>query len=133
MPIPPIYPPGCPQIPMYPPPYWSSVSWLPPTDSILGKHPTDSGPDGSHEELKKQRNSILIPKTLRIDDLDEAAKSSIWATLGIKNEHSGGGDLFKAFQSEGKDKKKSKATKPSPVLQANPAAFSRSLCFQERA
>ncbi|KAJ0441068.1 putative transcription factor C2C2-Dof family [Helianthus annuus] len=133
MSIPPMYPPGYPQIPMYPPPYWSSVSWLPPTDSILGKHPTDSEPDGSPEELKKQRNSILIPKTLRIDDLDEAAKSSIWATLGIKNEHSGRGDLFKAFQSKGNDKKKSKATEPSPVLQANPAAFSRSLCFQERA
>ncbi|KAI3761315.1 hypothetical protein L1987_51727 [Smallanthus sonchifolius] len=134
MPIPPVYPPGYPQIPMYPPPYWNPVSWLPPTNSILGKHPTDEEKsNGSHEESKKQRNSILIPKTLRIHDPDEAAKSSIWATLGIKNEHSGRGDLFQAFQSKGNEKRTNKANEPSPVLQANPAAFSRSLCFQERA
>ncbi|KAK1433721.1 hypothetical protein QVD17_10636 [Tagetes erecta] len=126
---------GYPPIPMYPSPYWNSVSWLPPTGSILGKHSTDGEPmkpNGSHES-KKQKSTILIPKTLRIDDPDEAAKSSIWATLGIKNEHSSRGDLFKGLQSKGNEKKKHTTTEPSPVLQANPAAFSRSLCFQERA
>lgn len=136
MPIPAMFPPGYPAMPIYPSPYWSSVSWLPTTGSILGKRSIDGEPikpDGSHEEVKKQRNSIIIPKTLRIDDPDEAAKSSIWATLGIKNENSGKGDLFKAFQAKGDDKKKHTAMEPSTVLQANPAAFSRSLCFQERA
>ncbi|MCD7467774.1 hypothetical protein HAX54_005393 [Datura stramonium] len=40
-----------------------------------------------------------LPKTLRIDDPGEAAKSSIWATLGIKHEvvDSVGGGLLKAF------------------------------------
>ncbi|KAK1422316.1 hypothetical protein QVD17_25344 [Tagetes erecta] len=133
VPVPvPVPPPGYPQIPMCPSPYWNSVSWLPPSTSVLGKHPTDEEAIAP-EELKKQKNSILIPKTLRIHDPDEAAKSSIWATLGIKNEHSGRGDLFKGFQSKENDKKKYKATEPSPVLQANPAAFSRSLSFQERA
>ncbi|KAL8217583.1 hypothetical protein R6Q57_020956 [Mikania cordata] len=135
IPIPPVYPPGYPQIPMYPSPYWNSVPWLPPTNSILGKHPMDGEAIKSNEEFKKQRSSILIPKTLRIHDPDEAAKSSIWATLGIKNEHSGSGrgDLFQAFQSKGDEKKKNKDNEPSPVLQANPAALSRSLRFQERA
>lgn len=136
MPIPAICPPGYPPMPMYPSPYWSSVSWLPAAGSILGKHSSDVEaiqPTGTHEGSKKQRNSVLIPKTLRIDDPDEAAKSSIWATLGIKNEHSGRGDLFKAFQAKGNEKEKHTATVPSPMLQANPAAFSRSLRFQERA
>ncbi|KAI3726880.1 hypothetical protein L1987_66686 [Smallanthus sonchifolius] len=136
-PIQPVCPQGYPPIPVYPPPYWSSVPWLPPAGSILGKHSPDVElvkPNGSHEDSKKQRSTILIPKTLRIDDPDEAAKSSIWATLGIKNEHSGSrGDLFKAFQSKGNEKKKNTTAEPSPVLQANPAALSRSLCFQERA
>jgi len=135
--FPPNCPPGYPPFPMYPSPYWNTVSWLPPTaGSVLGKHSTDEEPirpNGSNDESKKQRNTVLIPKTLRIDDPDEAAKSSIWATLGIKNEHSGRGDLFKAFQSKGDNKKKNTTAEPCPVLQANPAALSRSVCFQERA
>ncbi|XP_071728295.1 cyclic dof factor 1-like [Rutidosis leptorrhynchoides] len=128
MPIPTIFPP----MPIYPSLYWNSVSWLPPNVSILGKHLIDGEPikpNGSNEEPKKQRNSILIPKTLRIDDPDEAAKSSIWATLGIKNEN---GHPFKAFQAKGDEKKKHTDVEPPTVLHANPAAFSRSLCFQER-
>ncbi|XP_076918643.1 cyclic dof factor 1-like isoform X2 [Bidens hawaiensis] len=128
--------PGYHPIPVYPSPYWNTVPWLPsgPSHSILGKHSTEPiTPNGSHEDSKKQKNTILIPKTLRIDDPDEAAKSSIWATLGIKNEHSNRSDLFKAFQSKGNDKKQNTPTEPSPVLQANPAALSRSVCFQERA
>lgn len=136
MPIPTVCPPGYPPMPIYHSPYWSSVSWLPPSGSILGKHSTDEEarrPNESHEEPKKQKSSVLTPKTLRIDDPDDAAKSSIWATLGIKNENSGRGDLFKAFQAKGDEKKKQTATEPSAAYQANPAAFSRSLCFQERA
>lgn len=133
MPIPPL---GYPPMPVYPSPYWSSVSWLPPTGPILGKHSRDGEairPQGVDSEPKKQKNSVLTPKTLRIDDPDEAAKSSIWATLGIKNENASKGDIFKAFQTKGEEKKKQTATEPCPALQANPAAFSRSLRFQERA
>ncbi|KAI3759291.1 hypothetical protein L6452_06994 [Arctium lappa] len=138
MPIPAICPPGYPPMPIYPSPYWSSVPWLHPATSatnfsILGKHSTDGEEIKPNEEPKRQKNSVLIPKTLRIDDPDEAAKSSIWETLGIKKENSSKGNLFKAFQAKGDEKKKHPATEPSPLLQANPAAFSRSLCFQERA
>jgi hypothetical protein len=74
----------------------------------------------------------LVPKTLRIDDPSEAAKSSIWATLGITNEKSSsinGGGLFKGFQSKSEDRNYMAGT--TSVLQANPAAFSRSLNFHE--
>lgn len=135
IPIPAIFPP----IPIHPSTYWSCIPFLPPStpaktltshpcDPILGKHSRDDElikPNNCDDDLKKPKNSILIPKTLRIDDPDEAAKSSIWATLGIKNEN------FKAFQEKGYEKKKHPVTTSSPVLQANPAAFSRSLCFQE--
>ncbi|PWA42705.1 DOF transcription factor 2 [Artemisia annua] len=114
----------CPPLPVYPSVYWNCIPFLPPStpssDPILGKRVRD-------DDLEKPNNSILIPKTLRIDDPDEAAKSSIWATLGIKNEN------FKAFQGKSKDSKKHQETTNSPTLQANPAAFSRSLCFQETA
>nr|XP_043614669.1 cyclic dof factor 1-like [Erigeron canadensis] len=136
MQIPAFYPPGHPPMPIYPSPYWNSVTWLPPNFTNLGKHSRDVDairPNASHEESKRQKNSVLTPKTLRIDDPDEAAKSSIWETLGIKNENSGRGELFKAFQAKGDEKKKHTATEPCPALHANPAAFSRSLCFQERA
>ncbi|KAJ9567263.1 hypothetical protein OSB04_003229 [Centaurea solstitialis] len=132
MPIPAICPPGYHPMPIYPSPYWSSGPWLHPAASnfpILGKHSTDREEIRPNEEPKRQKNSVLIPKTLRIDDPDEAAKSSIWATLGIKKDNSSSssrGDLFKAFQAKGDEKKKHPATEPSPVLQANPAAFSRS-------
>nr|XP_043639975.1 cyclic dof factor 1-like [Erigeron canadensis] len=123
----------CPSMPIYPSTYLNGIPFLPPsipaTDhTILGKHTRDvllvKSSDGD-DELKKQKIPVLIPKTLRIDDPDEAAKSSIWASLGIKNEN------FKAFQGKGEETKKDHATGNSSFLQANPAAFSRSLCFQE--
>ncbi|KAL8244115.1 hypothetical protein R6Q59_010373 [Mikania micrantha] len=132
IPVPTILPP----MPIHPSTYWNCIPFLPPstptiTDSVLGKRSRNellisNDCDG---ELKKQKNknSILIPKTLRIDDPDEAARSSIWATLGIKNEN------FKAFQEKSKESKKHQDTTTPSVLQANPAAFSRSICFQETA
>ncbi|XP_048329903.2 cyclic dof factor 3 [Ziziphus jujuba] len=103
----------------------------------LGKHSRDGGdavkPDSNleQEEPPKQKNgsSVLVPKTLRIDDPSEAAKSSIWATLGIKNDSISGGGLFKAFQSKGDEK--SNIAETSSILLANPAALSRSLNFHE--
>ncbi|KAH7515962.1 hypothetical protein FEM48_Zijuj10G0083900 [Ziziphus jujuba var. spinosa] len=112
-----------------------------PNSSTLGKHSRDGNilnPASSQKEepVKENNNSeisVLIPKTLRIDDPSEAAKSSIWATLGIKNEKLNsvnGGGLFKVFQSKGDDK--NHVVETSPVLQANPAALSRSVSFHER-
>ena len=88
----------------------------------LGKHSRDSNP---LKEEKKEK-SLWVPKTLRIDDPDEAAKSSIWATLGIKPGDPG---TFKPFQSKAESKGQKSDT--AQVLQANPAALSRSQSFQE--
>ncbi|KAM7483323.1 hypothetical protein LguiB_007906 [Lonicera macranthoides] len=157
MPIPSVIP-----VPFCPPPYWNcnvpgswSINpWLspPPTPNqkeavvaasapyspTLGKHSRDGDlikPSNleQREPLveKNSESCILIPKILRIDDPDEAAKSSIWETLGIKHDSVSRGGLFKAFERKGDEKNHVNTT--SPVLQANPAAMSRSLSFQERA
>uniref|UniRef100_A0A5B7A526 Putative cyclic dof factor 2 n=1 Tax=Davidia involucrata TaxID=16924 RepID=A0A5B7A526_DAVIN len=152
MPPPAFGPPGFP-VSFYPaPPYWGSwnMPWLSPPPSstdysvmssspnspTLGKHSRDGNvlnPSNSGNENNSERG-VLIPKTLRIDDPREAAKSSIWSTLGIKNDHTdsiNGGRIFKAFQSTGGEK--NHIVETSLVLQANPAALSRSLNFQESA
>ncbi|KAF4357875.1 hypothetical protein CsatB_017646 [Cannabis sativa] len=156
VPPPAFCPPGFPMS-FYPGAYWNcpvpgtwNVPWFPPQPSspnqkspspgsgsnspTLGKHSRDGDTLNSdsceNEEPPKQKNgSVLVPKTLRIDDPSEAAKSSIWATLGIKNDSISGGGMFKAFQSKTNDKKGIAET--SPVLRANPAALSRSLNFHE--
>ncbi|KAG9159649.1 hypothetical protein Leryth_013618 [Lithospermum erythrorhizon] len=151
-------PPGYP-MPFYPAaPYWSynvpgtwSVPWISPPSGThtstppapapnsptLGKHSreenktTNFNEDGPKEDANAEK-CLWVPKTLRIDDPDEAARSSIWATLGIKNDSAnsiGGSGLFKAFQS--KNKEKPPSSEASTVLQANPAALSRSLNFNE--
>lgn len=151
--------PGFP-MPFYPAAaYWGctvpgtwSIPWLPqptspnhtapssgPNSPTLGKHSRDENilksSNSGDEEPQKENNAercLWIPKTLRIDDPGEAARSSIWATLGIKNDKAdtiSGGGLFKAFQS--KTDEKNHVAETSPVLQANPAALSRSLNFHE--
>ncbi|KAK4783126.1 hypothetical protein SAY86_007500 [Trapa natans] len=142
--------------------YWScsvpgtwSIPWVPgpsspattstgsaPNSPTLGKHSRDdqnalkqTGPGEDHQTVKESSagKSLWIPKTLRIDDPGEASKSSIWATLGIKNDRTepvGGGGLFKAFQSKSVDRNHN--SEASPALQANPAALSRSVNFHER-
>lgn len=144
-------------MPLYPPPaYWgftmpgawnnpwlaqpSSPSSATPSSPTLGKHSreentlTSNDAVGSDEQSSKGNNkekSLWVPKTLRIDDLGEAQKSSILTTLGIKNSKPDsicGGGLFKAFQPKGDEKED---TQNSPVLQANPAALSRSISFHE--
>lgn len=143
-------PPGFPMS-FYPAAFWN-VPWFPSHPSVtnpmslnsslnsptLGKHLRNDDNDDNlakqdhlqNEESPKQRNgSVLVPKTLRIDDPSEAAKSSIWATLGITNECVSGGGMTKAFQSK-KDGKKHVA-ETSPMLRANPAALARSLNFHE--
>ncbi|OVA08986.1 zinc finger protein [Macleaya cordata] len=110
-----------------------------PTSPTLGKHSREGDMlkqnVPSNDDKLTQNNSercLWIPKTLRIDDPGEAARSSILATLGIKNDTAdsfSGGGLFKAFQS--KIDEKNDVMETSQALQANPAALSRSLNFQE--
>lgn len=133
-----------------PPPFWGSTlpgPWSVPcfsspssatnhSTSALGKHSRDGEILNPASTLMENNSStercVLIPKTLRIDDPTEAAKSSIWTTLGLNNEKLSsisGGVLYKAFQSKGDSK--NRIIETSPVLQANPAALSRSLTFLE--
>lgn len=94
----------------------------------LGKHSRDVNLQGE----EKAEKCLWVPKTLRIDDPDEAAKSSIWATLGFKPDRKEPiikGGIFKAFES--KTKNKDQASDAEQVLQANPAALCRSQSFQE--
>uniref|UniRef100_A0A2P2QLS8 Uncharacterized protein MANES_14G079000 n=1 Tax=Rhizophora mucronata TaxID=61149 RepID=A0A2P2QLS8_RHIMU len=106
-----------------------------PNCRTLGKHLRDADTpktgDLENDGPSKHKNGcVLVPKILRIDDPSEAAKSSIWSTLGIKNESLAGGGLFKAFQP--KTDAKNHVVDTSPVLLANPAALSRSINFHER-
>ncbi|KAG7949008.1 hypothetical protein I3843_13G038500 [Carya illinoinensis] len=94
----------------------------------LGKHSRDANPQS--EETKER--SLWVPKTLRIDDPEEAAKSSIWSTLGIKPEKdkpSIRDSIFKA--SKLKSDTSSRTSDADHILKANPAAFSRCQSFQE--
>ncbi|OIW02139.1 hypothetical protein TanjilG_06734 [Lupinus angustifolius] len=157
MPPPPFCQPGYPMsfyptppywgVNVMPPPSWSvhpispnshSTTITSPNSPTLGKHSRDGNilsPTSLKEKPSTEtssdnnnsENSVLIPKTLRIDDPGEAAKSSIWSTLGIKND----GGIFKAFPSS-KGGDKNHVVEASPLLHANPAALSRSLIFHER-
>ncbi|KAL3640166.1 hypothetical protein CASFOL_015134 [Castilleja foliolosa] len=161
----PISPPTYVQLPFYSTamlPYWAgpniwNVPFIYPTPSsglkspTLGKHSRDEnvlkqGNSLEDEETGKgidnlEKKCLWVPKTLRIDDPGEAAKSSsIWATLGIKIDRDNGdfvsvgvgGGLFKAFRSPLKGNEKDVKVQETPlVLQANPAALSRSVSFRE--
>lgn len=144
-------------VPIYAtPPYWSCgvpASWIqPPSEgtteytssssgpsSPLGKHPREGGTlkcstKERNGEEKRNETKVLVPKTLRFDDPSEAAKSSIWTTLGIKNENTSrldSGVFFRGLQAKGGQI--SSASETSSVLQANPAAMSRSLTYHESA
>ncbi|KAK6944538.1 Zinc finger, Dof-type [Dillenia turbinata] len=93
----------------------------------LGKHSRET--TLIDEKLEK---SVLVPKTLRIDDPNEASKSSIWATLGIRpdpQEPITKSGIFESFESQ--KECKNTLSDVSQVLEANPAALSRSHTFQE--
>lgn len=79
---------------------------------------------GKHS--REGEKSLWFPKTLRIDDPDEAAKSSIFATLGIKPDECG---KFRAFQSNNTGRRD--VSDAVQLLRSNPAALSRSQSFQE--
>lgn len=130
------------------PPGWGGGTWnvpftalAPPTTGGLSSPSSSGGSCGSPTLGKHSRDiasveckrdgSLWVPKTLRIDDPGEAAKSSIWTTLGIGNKCDSitSGGIFKAFQSKTEEKDLAK-TSPQG-LHANPAALSRSMAFQE--
>ncbi|CAM8919232.1 hypothetical protein QQ045_032996 [Rhodiola kirilowii] len=103
---------------------------------VLGKHSRDGEMVQSKDNLEKPETrkqplvSVLTPKALRIDHPEEASKSSIWETLGIKNEILSKGGLFRDLKSKEGDKIKN-VPENYAHLTANPAALSRSLNFQE--
>ncbi|QHO10295.1 Cyclic dof factor [Arachis hypogaea] len=111
-----------------------------PNSPTLGKHSREENmfksnePGGENEDKQSKENHkekcLWVPKTLRIDDPEEAAKSSIWTTLGIKHDKDDsvlGEGLFKPFPS--KYHEKNHPMQASPVLQANPAALSSKTQF----
>ncbi|KAM0952969.1 putative transcription factor C2C2-Dof family [Dioscorea sansibarensis] len=115
-------------------------SGTPPNSPTLGKHTRDGcllindNNSDKGDTLRKSdpERCLWIPKTLRIDDPGEAAKSSVWASIGINNKNAdsvNGGGLFKAFHPKTDIKKHT--TEASPAWHANPAAVSRSLNFHE--
>ncbi|KAJ1442498.1 Zinc finger, Dof-type [Sesbania bispinosa] len=94
----------------------------------LGKHSRDGSTPG---EDAMQPN-LWVPKTVRINDPEEAAKSFIWSTLETKSEQNKPimkGSVFKSF--EPKSNASSHTLDDNQILRANPAAFSRSESFQE--
>ncbi|CAI0433279.1 unnamed protein product [Linum tenue] len=94
----------------------------------LGKHCRDT----SLDDEEKVEKSIVIPKTLRIDDPNEALRSPLWSALGLKQEPGvlvTKGSIFKTFQSKGEGKVP--VQESAHILEANPAALSRSQTFQE--
>ncbi|KAF3635941.1 putative calcium-binding protein CML30-like [Capsicum annuum] len=127
-------------VPKMPPPT-ASQNQVPltsgPNSPTFGKHSRDENvlnSMGTEEEPRKESNPgrrIWFPKTSRIGDLGEAAKSSIWGTLGIKHEvvDSVGGGLLKAFLPRSDER--NCVSETSTLLQVNPAAISRSLNFNE--
>ncbi|KAE9592747.1 hypothetical protein Lal_00028941 [Lupinus albus] len=97
----------------------------------LGKHCRDGSTTGDDTT----KSNLWVPKTVRINDANEAAKSSIWSTLVTKSEDSEQnkpiikGSVFKSF--EPKSNADSRILDDNQILKANPAAFSRSESFQE--
>ncbi|XP_073279187.1 cyclic dof factor 2-like [Primulina huaijiensis] len=115
-----------------------------PLSPTLGKHarddsnilkPANERSEGGSSKDGDSEKNLWVPKTLRIDDMGEAAKSSMWETLGIKIDGAdsiSGRGLFKAFQCLSNGGEKPHISETSRVLQANPAALSRSSSFHER-
>uniref|UniRef100_A0A0D9Z2N2 Dof-type domain-containing protein n=1 Tax=Oryza glumipatula TaxID=40148 RepID=A0A0D9Z2N2_9ORYZ len=99
----------------------------------LGKHPRD----GDEELDSKGNGKVWVPKTVRIDDVDEVARSSIWSLIGIKGDkvgadHGRGCKLAKVFESKDEAKTSTHTAISSlPFMQGNPAALTRSVTFQE--
>uniref|UniRef100_M8CGW7 Dof zinc finger protein n=1 Tax=Aegilops tauschii TaxID=37682 RepID=M8CGW7_AEGTA len=98
------------------------------------KHPRD----GDEERDTKGNGKVWVPKTIRIDDVDEVARSSIWSLIGIKGDKvekddGKGCKLARVFDPKDEAKTSShRGNNSLPFLKGNPAALSRSVNFQER-
>lgn len=92
-------------------------------NTVLGKHPREQG------EVDNEK--VLVPKTLRIDDPGEAARSSIWSTLGIgrRSDTLAAGGIFGDFKSKAESRKDNDLN--ARTRSSNPAGRDRSLLFQE--
>ncbi|KAI4365874.1 hypothetical protein MLD38_021820 [Melastoma candidum] len=107
-----------------------NITGIPSADSAItpAKRSSDTKPE--LDSPKQANGCLVVPKIRRMDNPDEAAKCSIWASLGIKHDAnikgsaSSGGFLP---MGSGKVREGEKL----PALQANPAALSRSLNFHE--
>ncbi|XP_071714519.1 cyclic dof factor 1-like [Rutidosis leptorrhynchoides] len=70
------------------PPYWGGAVQVQPTPWIMPivTPPNDqiapSSPIGKHSRNDDLESRVMIPKTLRIDDANEAAKRSLWSNNG---------------------------------------------------
>ncbi|CAA7401105.1 unnamed protein product [Spirodela intermedia] len=104
-------------VPVYP----TAAFWGWGAAPALGKHSREDGhghpKEESSEQIHRESCRLWIPKTLRIHNPEEAAKSSIWAMAG---------GVFKPFEHP-----KMGIRSSASLFHANPAALSRSLNFQE--
>ncbi|GLJ37118.1 hypothetical protein SUGI_0752650 [Cryptomeria japonica] len=116
---------------------WATGPWMPapwpigpaPSPAPVPAPATVSTNNQASSDCRGKRAAdacLYVPKTLRIDDPGEAAQSSIWASLGLGSTECSA-SAFKAF----KPKTEVQSAAASHALRANPAAFSRSISFQE--
>ncbi|CAJ1947645.1 unnamed protein product [Sphenostylis stenocarpa] len=93
----------------------------------LGKHTREN----VSTDEEKSDMCVLVPKTLRIDDPNEASKCPTLPTLGLRPDNqqsvSEGTISKRGKPKEGKDR----VLGVSQILEANPAAISRAHAFQE--
>ncbi|KAL9225946.1 hypothetical protein vseg_001817 [Gypsophila vaccaria] len=116
------------------------------SSSTSRKHSRDGGAmfnlghsDRINRDVIRDNNSangrVVIPRILNVDDPIEASNSSIWNTLHLKNNHRVSNPTAKGGFFGGSQKINSSSNSSgepsSMVLELNPAAFSRSLSFQE--
>ncbi|OWM78843.1 cyclic dof factor 3-like [Punica granatum] len=86
----------------------------------LGKHLRDG-------DVERSESDVLVPKTLRIDDPNEASRSPIWATFGIKPYEKVSSSMVNGkVECQGNNSEDA-----ADIMEANPAALSRSHTFQE--
>ncbi|KAI4374532.1 hypothetical protein MLD38_012515 [Melastoma candidum] len=96
--------------------------------TVPGKRSSD--PSLELDSPKQANGCLVVPKIRRMDNPDEAAKCSIWTSLGIKHDaNTRGTAVSSGFSPLGSGKVQE--GEKLPALCANPAALSRSLNFQE--
>ncbi|RLN15836.1 cyclic dof factor 1-like [Panicum miliaceum] len=111
-----------------------SLSSSGPEPLTLGKHPREADEGRSAHGSGK----VWAPKTIRIDDADEVARSSIWSLIGIKGDkkqdaadHHAAGHKHGTVFEQKREPKKPAMIASSPLLHTNPVALTRSVTFQE--